>query len=164
MPQNPLKILGINPGTRYLGIAYFDGDDLLDWGIKVINGKWSRRKRAKVTDIISRLIEYYRPNVIVIKKLHPSRSSKNLLCLCEEIVQQAKKKRLRLRRYSVEDLKFHFYPGVKSNRRKLAKHLAANYPVLCHELKKEKNSNNLYHLRMFEAVALAVLCLCKLNK
>jgi len=31
MPQNPLKVLGINPGTRYLGIAYFYGDDLLDW-------------------------------------------------------------------------------------------------------------------------------------
>jgi len=164
MLQNPLKILGINPGTRYLGIAYFDGDDLLDWGIKVINGRWTRRKRAKVADLISRLIEYYRPNVIVIKKLHPSRSSKNLFCLSEEIVHQARKKRLRLRRYSVEDLKSNFYPHEKANRRKLAKYLALSYPVLFYELNKEKNSNNLYHLRMFEAVALAVLCLRKLNK
>jgi len=164
MLQSPLKILGINPGTRYLGIAFFDGEDLLDWGIKVINGKWTRRKRAKATDLISRLLDYYKPNVIVIKKLHPSRSSKNLLCLCEEIVHQARKKRLRLRRYSVEDLKAYFYPRQKANRRKLARCLALTYPVLVHELDKEKKSSNLYHLRMFEAVALAVLCLRKLNK
>jgi len=100
----------------------------------------------------------------VIKKLHPSRSSKNLLCLTEEIVRQARKKRLGLRHYSVDELKSHFYPREKSNRRKLAKHLAVTYPVLHHELKKEKNSNNLYHLRMFEAVALAKLCLNKLKK
>ncbi len=147
-----------------MGIACFDGDNLLDWGIKVMNGKWSRKKRAKATEIISILIEYYRPDVVVVKKLHPSRSSKNLICIAEEIAQQAKRKRLRLRRYSVDELKSYFFPGKKNNRRGLAIQLTTNYPALRHELARESKSNNSYHLRMFEAVALAVTCLNKINK
>ncbi len=147
-----------------MGIACFDGDDLLDWRIKVINGKWSRRKRTKITDIISQLIEYYHPNVIVIKKLHPSRSSKNLICIAEEIAHQVKRKRLRLRRYSVDELKSYFFPGKKTNRRRLAIQLTTTYPALRHEMARERKSSNSYHLRMFEAVALAVICLNKINK
>ena len=39
MTNKPLKILAINPGTRYLGIAVFVGTDLREWAVKVIKGK-----------------------------------------------------------------------------------------------------------------------------
>lgn len=164
MPKKALKVLGINPGTRYIGIACFEGDSLIDWGIKVINGKWSRKKRAKATEIISMLIEYYQPDAVSVKKLHSSRISNNLSFIADEIARQAKKNRLRFRRYSIKEIKSFFCPGKKTNRKKIIKHLTATYPVLHREMDREDNSNNTYHLRMFEAVALAVICIHRLTK
>ena len=39
MTNKLLKILAINPGTRYTGVAVFVGTDLRDWAVKVIKGK-----------------------------------------------------------------------------------------------------------------------------
>ncbi|GAF91324.1 unnamed protein product, partial [marine sediment metagenome] len=48
MPKKTLKIIGINPGTRYLGISVFQDSDLRDWRIKVFQEKWSEHKIKKI--------------------------------------------------------------------------------------------------------------------
>jgi len=164
MLKKPLKILGINPGTRYLGIAFFEGGELLDWGVKVIKGKWSKQKMRKAIGIVSELLKRYEPNVIAIKKLHPSRSSRNLSRLVDWIARLARRKRLRLCRYSIGELEYFICPDEKTNRRRLADLVTSAYPVLCHELQKEKSHKNPYHIRMFEAVALCTICFHKLNR
>jgi len=85
MIQEPLKILGINPGMRYLGLAVLYGQELLDWRIKVLDGKWSNEKIKKAIKILSDFFYQYEPTVMVIKKLHPSRRSENLLRLTNKI-------------------------------------------------------------------------------
>lgn len=63
MTRRPLKIIGINPGTRYLGIAVFEGPELMDWRVKKLKEKWSKEKMKKAIKIISKFNELYKPNI-----------------------------------------------------------------------------------------------------
>jgi Holliday junction resolvasome RuvABC endonuclease subunit len=155
MARETIRIIGINPGTRYLGIAILDGSGLLDWRIKTLVGKWSEKKIKKTIEIVSELIDRYAPNVLVIKKLHPSRSSKNLKILSSRIKALAKRYRIQVRSYSIKELENFFLSDEKTNKRSLAEKIVYEYPVLGHELEKEKNHKNHYYLKVFEAVALA---------
>lgn len=119
MVKEPLKVIGINPGTRYLGIAILYGQELMDWRIKVLNGKWSREKLKKVTEIISELVDQYEPSVLVIKKLHLSRRTENLLRLTDKIKEVAKYKKMKVYQYSIKEIEGNFIDGKKLNRRNL---------------------------------------------
>ena len=157
MNRRPLKIIGINPGTRYLGIAVLDGSELLDWRIKALEGKWSGEKIQKAIGIISELLDRYEPNVLAIKKLHLSRRSENLLRLTNKIKDFAQRKKLKVYQYSIKEIENILIEGKKLNKRNLTKVIVSEYPVLLQELQKEKRNKNPYFVRMFEAVALGIM-------
>jgi Holliday junction resolvasome RuvABC endonuclease subunit len=128
MIREPLKILGINPGTRYLGLAVLYGQELMDWRVKVLNGKWSKEKMKKAIEIISDFIERYEPSVLAIKKPHPSRRSLNLARLVAKIKVFLKRKGLKIYQYSIKDLRLfqsyvmaliHRYSEIRAVRCKL---------------------------------------------
>jgi hypothetical protein len=163
MFKNPITIIGINPGTRYLGIAVLKGSELWDWRIKVITGKWSKEKMEKALKIVSYFIDYYDPNVLAIKKLSLCRSSSNLNKLTFRIKDLTERSGLRIYEYSIKDVEA-FFSEEKMNKRKLAEIITSEYPDLFHELNKEKSHKNPYYIRMFEAVALASVCFHQLDK
>lgn len=164
MPKKPLKILAINPGSRYLGIAVFNGSELKDWRIKVIDGRNSREKIEKVKTIFSGFIEQYEPNILSIKRLHPSRSSRNLNLLVVKIMELSKRKGLKIYEYSIKNVEnFLSFDERIKNKRQLADAVASQYPFLFHELNKEKNHKNPYFIRMFEAIGLGIICFNRLD-
>lgn len=163
MPKKPLTILGINPGSKYLGIAIFQGHELRDWRIKTFKGKWSKEKMKKVIGIIYDFICQYNPSVLALKEFTPSRSSHGLNRLIMKIKDLAKKERMKIYEYSIKDLEAFFSPEGRINKRQLAEVVASKYLVLFNELNKEKAHRNPYHIRMFEAVALASVCFHQLD-
>jgi Holliday junction resolvasome RuvABC endonuclease subunit len=164
MLKKPLKIIGINPGTRYLGIAVFQGPELMDWRIKVLKGKWSKEKMKRATEIISDFVERYEPGVLAIKKLHPSRRSQNLARFVARIKEFSRRKSLKVYQYSIKDLEQFFIEEDKLNKKNLAEAIVLENPALFHELQKEKAHKNPYFIRVFEAVALASVCFYQLDK
>jgi Holliday junction resolvasome RuvABC endonuclease subunit len=164
MPKIPLKIIGINPGSKYLAIAIFQGSDLRYWSIKVLKGKWSKEKLERAKKIVSDLIERYDLNVLAIKKLHPSRSSKNLNQLVVKIKELSKGNGLRVYEYSVKELEKFISPEERINKRRMAELVASEYPFLFPMLEKEKRNKNPYAIRMFEAIALGIRCFHRLDK
>ena len=159
-----LRIIGINPGTRYLGLAVFQDRSLVDWRIKRLDGKWSKKKVDKAIDAISEYIELYRLNTIALKKLHPSHSSKNLRLLVSRIKALAQRKKIKVCQYSIKELEEFLLNEERHNKKALAEKMVSDYPCLIHELEKEKAHKNPYHLRMFEAVALGTACFHKQYK
>jgi len=155
MIREDKRILGINPGTRYLGLAVFDETELLDWRVKTFTGKWTKEKTRRILKIISEQIELYDINVMGIKKLHPSRSSINLKNLISKIKALARSKRIKCESYSIKEIERVFLEGEKSNKRNLANRVVGEYPMLVHELNKEKSNKHSYYTRAIEAVALA---------
>jgi len=165
MIKKALTIIGINPGTRYLGIAVFQGSELLDWRIKILKGKWSKEKMKRAIEIVSEFIERYELNVLAIKKLHPSRRSLNLARLVAKIKEFSKRKGLKVYQYSIKDLEDFFSEEEKiKNKKRLAEMMVSEYPHLFHEFKREKSHKNPYYFRMFEAVALASVCFHQLDR
>jgi len=158
------KIIGISPGTRYIGYSVFYGSELMDWGIKNMEGRWSKAKLAKIMTFMSDLIGQHKPNVLSIKLIHPSRSSGNLNQLIAKIKESANRKQIKIRRYSIKDLETFFCGYGRINKKTLAKKVAEKYPVLFNELNREKSIRNPYYIRMFEAVALGSLCLSQQDK
>ena len=154
-----MKILALNPGSRYLGIAVFQGPDLRDWGTRSIKGKSLKGKLAMLRKVLSDLIDRYEPDVMTVKQLHPSRSSKSLEKLITEIINQGKRNGLKIYHYPLEVVENFFSFNGKINKRQMAELISREYPFLGHELEKEKSNLNPYHIRMFEAVALGLICL-----
>jgi Holliday junction resolvasome RuvABC endonuclease subunit len=164
MNRRSQKIIGINPGTRYLGIAVLDGSELLDWRIKALEGKWSEEKIKKAVEILSDLLDQYEPNALVIKKLHPSRRTENLLRLANKIKDFARRKKLKVYQYSIKEVEKLFIESEKLNKRNLIEAMVKLYPILHHDLSKERSQKNAYYIRAFEAVALASACSQRLGK
>lgn len=158
MAKKPLTVLAINPGSKYLGIAVLEGEVLKDWRIKVLKGKWSKEKLDRAGEIVTGLIKHHRPDVLALKRLHPSRSSLHLSSLREKIKNIARKMKVPVRQYSIQEIKDFFSPEERINKKSLAGIIAARLPDLFHDLEREKGSKNPYLMRMFEAVALGIVC------
>jgi hypothetical protein len=164
MQRRPLSILAINPGSKYLGIAVLQGEWLKDWRIKVLKGKWSKEKFDRAEGIITKLIEHHKPAALAIKKLHSSRSSLNLSYLTERIKDLAQGKGLAVHQYSIQEIKDFFSPDDRINKKGLAGIIAARLPDLFHDYQEEQRRKNPYLSRMFEAVALGIVCFRDLDK
>jgi len=164
MAREANRILAINPGTRYLGLAVFVGPELMDWRIKTFKGKWSEEKIKRVTGILSELIGRYGPNILAIKRLHASRISENLLRLVSKIKEFAKCKKLKVYQYSIKEIESFFIEDEKLNKQNLIDAIANLYPILHHDLSKERSQKNAYYIRSLEAIALASACSQRLRK
>jgi hypothetical protein len=158
MDAKPQTILGINQGTRYIGLAVFSGTVLCHWAVKTLRGQWSKAKLKKAVEIIKRVVDHYHPSAIALKSMSPIRSSRNLRLLSANIRRIAQLKHIKTFEYAISDLKRH-HSGEMTlrNKKQLAEILASQYPDLYFELEKEKRNRNPYYMRMFEAVALAAM-------
>ncbi len=163
MLQEPITILAINPGTKYLGLAVFQAQDLVYWGIKVLKGKWSEKKRRIAKRAIQDIIVQHHVRILVLKKLHLSRSSTNLNFLVASIKTIAKEKGLKLCLYSLDDIKKELAAERRVNKISIAEMMVARYPFLVHELEREKKHKHPYFVRMFEAIAAGIATCNRLN-
>ena len=151
MTNKPLKILAINPGTRYLGIAVFIGTELRDWAIKVMKGK-------SAVDCVMDYVNQYGINAISIKKLHVSRSSKALRRIANEIENLTVNRKIIFHEYSIDELKEKLLFEPRGNKHLLMEEISKRYPFLLSDLQRESVHKNPYLVRMFEAVALGTVC------
>ena len=131
---------------------------LLDWSVKVVNAKLSSAKRRKITGLIARLVEEYQPEVLVTKRLHSSRSSRTARS-AESAISRTSPLHPKSHFCNIPSVKWsHFFsPGERTNKTKLSEMLCQKHPVLRHELRRERNNDNPYYVRMFEAVALGTM-------
>jgi RNase H-fold protein (predicted Holliday junction resolvase) len=164
MFQESVTILAVNPGTKYLGLAVFQSTDLVYWGTRVLKGKWSQKKMGDAETTLRNLIDQYHVDILVLKKLHSSRSSRNLNCLVRSIEKLTKKKRVRLYLYSLSDLKEFLAEGMKANKMAIAGIVTARYPFLIHELEREKKHKHPYFVRMFEAIAAGIVAFNRMDR
>jgi len=158
MLKEPINILGINPGTRYLALSVFQGHRLFEWKIKLLKGEWSKKKIERAIDVISECAELHDINRIALKKLHPAHSSKHLELLVSRIKALARRKKLRVCQFSIREIEKYLLEDATHNKKNLAEKMVSDHPCLIHEREKEKIHKNLYCLRMFEAVALGTAC------
>lgn len=147
-------ILGISPGTRIIGIAIMQNGELIDYRVKCFKYRWTKAKQSRILAYIEKLIEYYEVRVVVLKFPDPTRSSRQLEYLKEQIREMIKRKRVRTYSYATVTVKLGL--GIKgTNKNGLLTHIAELYPELRKIYLKEINNRHSYYNKMFEAIAIA---------
>jgi len=69
MSKNNLKVLTVDSGTRAMGIAFLDKGKLIYHEVKIIKKRRSPHGTLKEgRKIVLRLINDFRPNILVVKK------------------------------------------------------------------------------------------------
>jgi Holliday junction resolvasome RuvABC endonuclease subunit len=163
MNKTPLRILSINPGSRYLGIAVFKGIELYDCAVKVVKGNDFRQKAAFVRSIIQDHIDRYGINVLALKNLHPNRSSHKLQRLISETKRISQTHKLILFESSIDEVKAGLLSTARANKCRLMEEIAVRYPFLLSEMGREQKNKNPYLIRMFEAIATGLVCFNNLD-
>ena len=161
--QNHSHILGINPGSRSLGLAVLKYGVLVDWRVKEFDGTWNKAKLNKLMTTLTRFIRRYKVTVIALKKLHPARSSKALDSLVLSIERYARQNRLTVCQYSIDEMKSHVGNGESVNMMQLSEHIARSNNEVLSEFNQQACNKNKYYMTMFEAVALSLACQSKVG-
>jgi len=68
MRKNKIKILAIDPGTKHMGFAAFEGTELVDYGVKTIRQGSEVIILRHLEEIISRLIKEKKPDYFVLER------------------------------------------------------------------------------------------------
>ena len=159
MRQKEIRTLAVNPGSRYVGVAVYHGPELIDWGVRSIRETSDEDKMERLKSILVEISETHGINCLVIKSLHPARSSDYLRQLTGSLKEWAKDKHHVIREYTIKEVEAFLLPSGRLNKNLLMEGVAAIHPFLFPELDGERRNRNPYMVRMFEAVALGMRCL-----
>jgi len=155
-----MKILAIDPGTREIGVAVLDGQQLVYYGVKNVQG---RRNPAevlrRVQKISSGLIERFRPNCLAIERMFLIQKSASLLVVtAEEVKAAARQHGLPIYEYAPTVVRKLVCGSGRATKQEAAKMMAQQFPELRAYLEQRTKWEALYYANMFDAVALAVCC------
>ena len=155
--KNHKLVLAIDPTTRGFGFAIFEGPQKpIDWGVKDI-----RRNKDKMCLLkVKELIDFYRPDVIVLEDFtgKGSRRCKRIQKLIIEIGKLALNNKIRVKSFSQAKIKLFFSRFDAKTKYQIASKIAKWLPVFENRLppiRKPWMSED-YRMAIFDAVSLAL--------
>src|ERR1700683_545892 len=131
------RVLAVDPTHRGFGYAIFEGPDLLvDWGERNIRGQ----KNAGSVEGVARLIERYKPDVLVMEDPTSSgcRRWPRVQLLIRELGEQAVRMKVGVRRISRAKVTKTFAASGASTKYQIAKLIASRLPELAPRLPPER--------------------------
>ena len=161
----PNRIMAIDPGMQYLGVAILEGEELIWYGIKTFPGrKLLPYMRPQVQQYLTKLLHIYSPEVLVVEEPFYAQSmlSKNLRTLTEDIKTWGRWKRLRVLSYLPTAVKA-FFCRDRKNKQSLAEAMIERYPFLSRYLTLLPWRRR-YWFHVFDAVGLGLMCQRKLTR
>jgi Holliday junction resolvasome RuvABC endonuclease subunit len=156
---SPNRVLGIDPGTRHLGLAVLEGEDILWYRVKTVSGpKTPHELATQVKTSLTNVIRAYQPAIIAIDEPFYAQAAQStgLRALVAEIKTWARWQRLEVRSYTSPEVKA-FFCRDDVTRRSLAEAMIERYPFLRRYLTylpwRER-----YWFHVFDAVGVALMC------
>lgn len=160
------RILAVDPGTRELGVAILEGEDLLFYGVKTVQKRTTPQEVLwEITRIIKQLIDYYAPAILAIEKVLLIQKNASLLIVAtDQIKAAARKEGLAVYEYEPKLIRRSICQTIKATKREVARHLTRKYCELNHYLNRTSKWEQLYYAKMFDAVALGLCCYRDITK
>ncbi len=163
--MTPPTILGLDPGTRFLGVAVVRGPHLLDYGVHLLrNGDRADDLLAHGKEVLFSLIHDHAPQRVAIEApyLITSKRAAVLSTLAQVLHVRAKDLGLEVVELSPESVRQEVAGNPKAKKLEVAEALARRFPQLRHLVPKPPRSPVLwltpkerYWLHMFDALAIA---------
>src|SRR6266849_9453454 len=163
--QNPKRILAVNPGMQYLGVAVLEGEELLWYGIKTFPGRRTMpHMRIEVQQYLTKLLHTWRPETLAVEEPFYAQSllSKNLRTLTQDIKTWGRWKGLRVHSYAPPTVKA-FFCRDQQTKQSLAEAMVERYPFLRRYLTILPHRRQ-YWFHVFDAVSLGLMCQQKLAR
>jgi len=161
------KIIAIDPGTKYWGVAVLKGDTLHEVTVKILTTNHSPANRLKeAKELFLSLAEDYAPSVLVLEKpfFFWSKQAHLLDVIIDEIKSLAEKKKMKVYEYSPRTARKIVCGDGNASKKEMAKFLVLIYPELRIRLNQDRKYKELYWGHMFDAVGLGVCYLKKTRK
>ena len=160
MSNHNNKVLAIDPGTKYMGVAFLDEGDLVYHGVEVIK----KQKAPHLTlrecrKVILRFIQGYRPQVLAVEKTFfaNNRNSALLNVLVDEIRAIGRRKGLRVVAFAPSKVKKVVAGNGRASKRDVASVVIARYPNLKVHLPQNRKWKERFWCNAFDAVAIGMV-------
>lgn len=165
--STPPTILGLDPGTRFLGVAVIRGHNLLAYAVHELwNGRQPHDLIGQARRVVFRYIEQHAPRIVAIEApyLIPSERAATLTTLALELRERSKDLGLCVHQLSPEEARRSVIGNPRSTKIDIAEALVARG---FHELRTKipkrparpaigLRPRDRYWLHVFDALALAV--------
>ncbi len=154
------RILAIDPGTKYMGVAFLDNGSLIYSGVKVIPSRTSPHEILQTArKMILRLIKDYRPQMLIVEKTFfgSNRNETLLNVLFDEIKNVGRRKRLHVLCYAPNTMKKCICGDGRASKEEVDRVVIAQYPELRVYLTQDRKWKTRFHQNMFDAVALGMM-------
>jgi crossover junction endodeoxyribonuclease RuvC len=158
--MNHYKILAIDPGTRYMGVAFIDNGRLIYHGVKVLKkGNSPHENLFSVRKIVLRLIKDFQPHLIAVEKAFFGNNRKAALVnvVVMEMRAIARRKQLKFVDYSPSTLKKFITGNGRASKMEVSRAVVLKYPELKVFLTQDRAWKERFHQNMFDAVALGIM-------
>ncbi len=158
--NKPQKILTIDPGTRYLGIAFFEGKELIYYGVKVIKQrKFPHETLKEGKKVILRLIQDFKPEMLVVEKTFFSnnRNSALLNVFADEIQTIGKRQGLKVFAFAANMVRKNICENGAASKDDVARVIVSYFPELKPYLTSDRRWKEKFYRNMFDAIALGIL-------
>jgi len=162
MPEGGRRVLAIDPGTRFMGVAVLHERGLVYYGVSVFSRKRPAQALVLSTrDVLERLIDKYSPEVLAYEKSFyiQSRESALLLAQEQEIRRLARVRGLLLRGLSPVTVRERLCGDGWARKREVARRMAARYDDLRTYIAPPGTKRERYWHHLFDAVGVGVVCL-----
>ena len=156
MPPARIKVLAIDPGTREMGIAHFEDNELCDYGVKTVRRNASARQTLlRLEEIVDRLIREKRPDVVVVEKNNFSQIRQNVLLTLavHKIKAVVKRRRIKYAEYNPRTVRKLICGDGNATKRQLVKVLCSRYLELRPYAASNRQWRERYYQNLFDAVA-----------
>ncbi|HMO81162.1 MAG TPA: crossover junction endodeoxyribonuclease RuvC [Pyrinomonadaceae bacterium] len=157
-PKSPI-ILGIDTGTRQIGVTVFQGWELVFYGIKTITDKNDDLTLARMRRIIGGLIREYDVTYVAMEKIifvqqHRSFGKR----VFDEIRDFLKKLRIPYSEYNPKTVRQSICQNEKPTKANSARVLTEIYPELGRYFNAPRTWQKRYYALLLDAVAVGYVC------
>jgi len=157
--KNNKRILAIDPGTKYIGFALLESEKLIHYGVKTIQRmRTSQQTLQEGKRIILRLIEDFRPDIMVVEKTFFANNKDSVLLntFTYKINSIGKRKGLKVLSIATNTARKVVCGNGIASKEEVARAVVSKYPELKPYLISDKKWKERYFMNMLDAVALAV--------
>jgi Holliday junction resolvasome RuvABC endonuclease subunit len=148
-------ILGINPGTRLVGIAVMRKRALLHFEIKSFPGVWSPKKLRAILSLVESTMQRYEVTKVTVKIPDVLPASLGFTQVVGSLNSLWHRVDIKPRYYTFSEIKAKHCKEDMPTGKSLMEAIVRKYPELSPEYHREQRNKEGYYYKVFEAVAVA---------
>jgi Holliday junction resolvasome RuvABC endonuclease subunit len=160
MNNKALRILAIDPGTRFNGVAILENCEILYFATKLITDRRSTRKIYRQGgEIVRDLIRAYNPSCVAIERVFGTQQRiRDLMLVVNEMKLESKKAGLPVYEYPSYIVRQEICGSSKTTKRDVAQFLGSLFKELSFHLHPLNDWEEKYYSHIFDAVAVGLFC------